>query len=64
MKIMRIKKIDEVVVIGTDADKFEELLKYYNTEVTPDNPYTESELVCQLLREAVRSDYYNKIWKE
>lgn len=34
MKKMRIKRIDEVALIGTDADKFEELLKYYNTEVT------------------------------
>ena len=62
--MLRIKKIDEVALIGNDADMFEKLLNHYNTQVTPDNPYTESELVCQLLREAVRSDYYNKIWKE
>lgn len=57
-------KIDGIILLDSDADRFNDLLRYYNTEITPDDPYTKAELASELLHKIIKEEWHKKIWKE
>lgn len=57
-------KIDEIILLDSDADKFNDLLEYYNTEISPEDKYTKAELASQLLQAAVKEEWFKNIFKQ
>lgn len=50
-------KIDGINLLDDEAKKFLDILEYYNTQLTPSDPYTREELASQLLSDAIKEKW-------
>lgn len=55
-------KIDGVYLGDIEAKKFNDLLEYYNTKISPEDKYTESELASKLLRQGILDEWSRFRW--